>query len=318
MLVYIYTHLLFFENYVPKSILQVFRTACYLSENVYFGPLEKTFTLISVSSGASVIKEKDNNKPNDLPDSTNKGINQRKTDAKQNTNGKPPNKCESTRMSDSANVMKVMATEYDKLKEFQAERTSYQTKNHIQKDFENRASETSTTKGHGTAAWGQKDIPCEKQASDDKPSCDNADKKKQDNVLKKEGVCRYCLSEGSILRCTGCINTFYCSKVCQKKDRERHKNVCENRSLAGVVFAEGGANRCNFEEKEIVGICFKCGKPGYSKIWSQCREVFYCSKQCQQEDWSRHEEMCEQVGFFLNTCTVYLKFYDSLSFRAHF
>lgn len=252
-----------------------------------------------------------------------------------NKGNEKPDTCES--MGETASVKKVMTIDYDldKLKESQAERTSHD-KNQTQENFESTTSETSKIKGHGTAASSKTGIPCEKQASGDELSGNDQDKKKQDNNFKKEGICRSCLSEGSKLRCTGCSNTFYCSKECQKEDWRRHKNVCEglqrkkekrtsiknlqtnnaesSKDSAGVAGATGGAKRCDSDEKEPVGICIKCEKPGHSKRCSRCRKVFYCSKQCQQEDWSKHKQVCKQVGTHAlkNACTIYFKFFYSL------
>jgi len=46
-------------------------------------------------------------------------------------------------------------------------------------------------------------------------------------------------------------------------------------------------------------ICIKCGKPS-SKQCAKCRKVWYCSRECQVQDWKIHKEACksllDQVG----------------------
>ena len=40
--------------------------------------------------------------------------------------------------------------------------------------------------------------------------------------------------------------------------------------------------------------CAKCGKSHSTMICSACRNVVYCSQDCQREDWKRHKKDCRR------------------------
>lgn len=78
--------------------------------------------------------------------------------------------------------------------------------------------------------------------------------------------------------CTKCKRYFYCSKVCQTKDWRRHKREeCEKR-------------------RGRYGFCGKCSREGTSeqplKACIRCDSFYYCSKDCQKDDWRRHKKEC--------------------------
>ena len=49
--------------------------------------------------------------------------------------------------------------------------------------------------------------------------------------------------------------------------------------------------------------CEGCGVSGqdFSKC-ARCKSTAYCSKKCQQDDWSRHKETCERVWYGIKIC----------------
>jgi hypothetical protein len=53
-----------------------------------------------------------------------------------------------------------------------------------------------------------------------------------DYDLGDQKVCEVCGKNGNAKKCVACLNVFYCSKECQKKDWKKHKGVCAVRARA--------------------------------------------------------------------------------------
>ena len=45
-------------------------------------------------------------------------------------------------------------------------------------------------------------------------------------VAHNNNICKNCENPGVTLRCSVCKNTFYCDKICQKRDWKIHKQIC--------------------------------------------------------------------------------------------
>ena len=90
-------------------------------------------------------------------------------------------------------------------------------------------------------------------------------------IKKDITICFVCQKTEGVKLCKECGGIFYCSTVCQKKDRFRHKKNCIP-----------------------ANICFLCKNKG-NKRCVRCKNTFYCSRKCQTQDWPRHKENCNQI-----------------------
>lgn len=117
----------------------------------------------------------------------------------------------------------------------------------------------------------------------------------------------------NLKRCTGCYSVFYCSKTCQRADWYDHKTVCKLISFVPNVQSQSTSNNVDAEktqneeltsfnaESDIKSVsndatktvCSVCGKDAEKKC-SRCKNVSYCSKQCQANDWNRHKQVCRK------------------------
>lgn len=48
-----------------------------------------------------------------------------------------------------------------------------------------------------------------------------------------------------------------------------------------------------------IGFVYFCGKIISFKKCSRCKEVFYCSKECQKCDWKTHKLQCNKNSFIV-------------------
>jgi len=99
-------------------------------------------------------------------------------------------------------------------------------------------------------------------------------------------ACGKMLEKTSEKRC--CTIGVYCSGRCKQADWSRHRIFCQ---------------RSNTEEKMesskpmviAKDACASCGKKSESlKHCGRCLNISYCSKSCQQADWSRHKAVCQR------------------------
>lgn len=44
---------------------------------------------------------------------------------------------------------------------------------------------------------------------------------------------------------------------------------------------------------EVPNFCANCDVPEAKFNCSKCKKIFYCSQNCQKEDWKNHKKLCE-------------------------
>ena len=89
-----------------------------------------------------------------------------------------------------------------------------------------------------------------------------------------------------LFRCSRCKNVFYCSQKCQKISWKDHKVSCSESRDTGTSSHHAA--------QRTIGTCHneECAKIG-ALICSQCKNVGYCSKECQKVDWGSHKRNCK-------------------------
>ncbi|GFH61355.1 hypothetical protein CTEN210_17831 [Chaetoceros tenuissimus] len=168
---------------------------------------------------------------------------------------------------------------------------------------------------------------------------------------KPIGPCAACNKEGAVLRCAPCreagVDVFFCNRTCQIKLWKTHKAVCkrtcnakskkeqssankeakavckkkarnaESRSKASTANkeakAEGKEGLQLCKEATVCPNCFKSGDDIGSKLsaCSKCNSAYYCSRECQVEDWPKHKRMCK------NNCQASKRLETSLDSRGN-
>jgi len=84
-----------------------------------------------------------------------------------------------------------------------------------------------------------------------------------------------------------CSVGVYCSRSCKQADWSRHKDFCLHSSSEKKVEGSKPAAAAR-------SACAYCGKKSDAlKHCGQCLNISYCSKSCQQADWSRHKDVCQ-------------------------
>lgn len=52
---------------------------------------------------------------------------------------------------------------------------------------------------------------------------------------------------------------------------------------------------CNCKPSTKITRCGYCSKPDCTKRCAKCKEVYYCSDQCQKKHWSAHKPQCTSI-----------------------
>ena len=84
-----------------------------------------------------------------------------------------------------------------------------------------------------------------------------------------------------------CDTGLYCSSRCKQDDWSRHKTMCQ---------CSGRQEKLECPKPAVAarGRCASCGKKSSAlKHCAWCMNISYCSKNCQQTDWSRHKTVCQ-------------------------
>ena len=144
---------------------------------------------------------------------------------------------------------------------------------------------------------------------------------------KPTGPCAACNKEGAVLRCAPCrdagVDVFFCNRECQVKQWKVHKAVCGQVSTTKSKKEQSSASKetkavCKNSRSEVPNAnkeakqegkkgvqlcteanvcpnCFKSGDDIGSKlsVCSKCNSAYYCSRECQVEDWPKHKRMCK-------------------------
>ena len=83
-----------------------------------------------------------------------------------------------------------------------------------------------------------------------------------------------------------CDAGVYCSSSCKQADQSRHKTFCQRSSTEEKL--EGPKAMVDSRNA-----CASCGKKSDAlKHCARCMNISYCSKSCQQTDWSQHKTVC--------------------------
>jgi hypothetical protein len=64
------------------------------------------------------------------------------------------------------------------------------------------------------------------------------------------------------------------------------------------------------ELEEDQDLCASCKKPSVSKC-TNCRDVFYCSKECQKRHWKEHKFSCKSLPYKIGQSKVLGKFLEA-------
>ncbi|GFH57264.1 hypothetical protein CTEN210_13740 [Chaetoceros tenuissimus] len=130
------------------------------------------------------------------------------------------------------------------------------------------------------------------------------------NSDKPTAPCAACNKEGAVLRCVPCrdagVDVFFCNRDCQVKLWKTHKAVCKKTSNGDLRKEQSSANKENKQEgkkglqlPEHLEQCTNCLRKdvdiGFKlSMCSKCKSAYYCSRECQVEDWPRHKHLCKQ------------------------
>ena len=94
--------------------------------------------------------------------------------------------------------------------------------------------------------------------------------------MNRAGYCWRCEAPCTQM-CSRCRVAYYCSKVCQKRDKWRHEPICDDSVLKTECSSCGG-------EREGM---MKC---------SSCLKVYYCNVECQRNHWAKHKSSCHKTS----------------------
>lgn len=112
-------------------------------------------------------------------------------------------------------------------------------------------------------------------------------------LLQEPLKCQVCLKE-TVNKCPKCEQVFYCSRECQREDSTQHKIKCDQMSSmpSGIDLNNNDYLSILPESK----VCAVCHQPG-EKSCSKCHSIYYCSRQCQEQDWKIHKIICDEKPY---------------------
>ena len=94
-------------------------------------------------------------------------------------------------------------------------------------------------------------------------------------------------TSGTLKKCSRCNSISYCSKICQQNDWTKHKVSCQ-------IPMKEERPEDYLSSDHTIDMCAACGKTTDTlKKCSRCKNISYCSKSCQQSDWSKHKTNCQ-------------------------
>ncbi|GFH46256.1 hypothetical protein CTEN210_02730 [Chaetoceros tenuissimus] len=92
---------------------------------------------------------------------------------------------------------------------------------------------------------------------------------------------------------SGTIDTYYCSRDCQKSDWPRHKTICQVTS-----------------KQACCSLCKKMFDYEKKVLCQTCKAIFYCSDKCKEEDKEQHQRV-QKCRPFSKEMELFEKWYES-------
>jgi len=101
-------------------------------------------------------------------------------------------------------------------------------------------------------------------------------------------VCAACgKASDTLKKCSRCKNISYCSQSCQVNDWSKHKISCQ-------ISTKEEKPEDYVPSDHTIDMCVVCGKASDTlKKCSRCKNISYCSKNCQLNDWTKHKTNCQ-------------------------
>ncbi|KAL5005210.1 hypothetical protein ScPMuIL_018666 [Solemya velum] len=128
-------------------------------------------------------------------------------------------------------------------------------------------------------------------------------------------ICHVCGRRSKLKDCSRCHRISYCSKNCQTRDWQNHRESCKSSGEPfpkrtdvqdGQKNTENGADATSADSSSplrltvtggrtcTMNACMVCGAP-QRMICSKCNIARYCSDRCQQQNWETHKAFCSQL-----------------------
>ena len=143
------------------------------------------------------------------------------------------------------------------------------------------------------------------------------------SLRQKFSSCSYCGKVvPSVAHC--CDKTWYCDQICQKDAWPNHRAVCtrsmrhasiassndsvtnpesvSQATLSGVESAISAISRLELLGPSLVDKCAVCAASGSLKA-CKCGKM-YCSKACQDSDWTGHKKVCKKLQLGLQASKI--------------